>query len=77
MEANDLLDILARWNNPEAEAARKRTDASFLVPVAEIEENDWDLSINRYKEIEYEEVVYDPSVQIIADIRKLQRKNQE
>jgi type I restriction enzyme M protein len=76
-EANDLPDILARWDNPEAEAERKRTDASFVVPVGEIEANDWDLSINRYKEIEYEEVQYDPPTQIIADIERLTKENQE
>ena len=37
----------------------------------EIKSNDWDLSINRYKEIVYEEVKYDPPKQIIADIKKL------
>lgn len=36
------------------EAERQRTDQSFFVPVAEIKENDYDLSINKYKEIEYE-----------------------
>ena len=76
-EANDLPDILARWADREAEAGRKRTDASFLVPVGEIEANDWDLSINRYKEIEYEEVQYDPPTQIIAEIERLTQENQE
>ena len=41
------------------------------MPVDEIKSNDWDLSINRYKEIVYEEVKYDPPKQIIADIKKL------
>ena len=37
-----------------------RTDQSFLVPKAEIVGNGYDLSINRYKELEYEAVEYDP-----------------
>ncbi len=41
------------------------------VPFAEIEENDWDLSINRYKEIVYEEVEYASPAEIIADIEQL------
>ncbi len=45
--------------SPEAE--RPRTAQSFLVPVSEIEANDFDLSINRYKEIMYEAVDYDTS----------------
>lgn len=48
-----------------------RTSQSFLVPLAEIKENDWDLSINRYKEIVYEEVEYDAPTEIIGRINKL------
>jgi len=55
----------------EAEMSRSRSDQSFLVPFSEIKANDWDLSINRYKEIVYEEVKYDPLATIIADIEKL------
>lgn len=46
---NDIPDIVVRYLNLSAEADRKRTDKSFLVPVADIQANDWDLSINRYK----------------------------
>ena len=55
---NDIPDILARYHNLDAEADRKRTDKSFFVPFEEIKDNDWDLSINRYKEIVYEEIEY-------------------
>ena len=48
-----------------------RTSQSFLVPFTEIKENDWDLSINRYKEIVYEEVKYDAPDEIIDRIKKL------
>jgi type I restriction enzyme M protein len=71
VEANDIPDIVQRFTNLTIEADRKRTEQSFLVPVSEIEENDWDLSINRYKEIVYEEVQYDPPKDIIADIKAL------
>lgn len=74
---NDIPDILTRFHNLEAESARKRTEQSFLVPFEEIKNNDWDLSINRYKEIVYEPVEYDPPEQIIADIEALdQERNQ-
>ena len=71
---NDIADIIKRYRRKgEAlwEQSRTRTEQSFLVPFAEIKENDWDLSINRYKEIVYEEVEYDPPAQIIADIEQL------
>ena len=53
------------------EAERKRTDKSFLVPFSEIKANDWDLSINRYKEVVYEEIEYAPPSEIISDIKQL------
>ena len=77
VKENDIPDILERWQSidPEqkevGEYDRERTEKSFMVPKAEIEENDWDLSINRYKEMVYEEVEYDPPNQIITDIKKL------
>ena len=58
-EKSDLADILARWKNREAERQRMRTDHSFLVPKAEIAGNGYDLSLNRYKEVEYEAVEHD------------------
>ena len=62
-ENSDLADILARWRNREAERKRARTDPSFFVPKAEIADNDYDLSINRYKDVQYEPMEYDsPSV---------------
>ena len=62
---------------PKAETKRKRTEQSFLVPKSEIAENAYDLSINRYKEIVYEEVVYDPPKKIIADLKVLEIEIQE
>src|SRR5699024_1731918 len=50
IEANDLPDVLARWQDRDAEQGRGRTDQSFLVPKAEIVEQGYDLSINRYQE---------------------------
>ena len=72
---NDIPDIIERYSkrstDPEWEQSRSRTEQSFLVPFDEIKENDWDLSINRYKEIVYEEVKYDSPAKIIADIEQL------
>jgi type I restriction enzyme M protein len=74
VKENDIPDILARWKKRAAEADRARTDQSFMVPYAEIEENDWDLSINRYKEIVYEEVEYDAPDVILANIKMLDKQ---
>lgn len=74
---NNLPDIIARWKNLDGEKKRKRTDQSFMVPVDEIRENGYDLSINRYKEIVHEEVNYDPPQKIIEDLLKLEDEIQE
>ncbi len=71
-DKNDLPDILARWQNREAEGKRKRTEQSFLVPKSEIAENDYDLSINRYKEVEYDEIEHEPPQNILSKIKKLE-----
>ncbi len=68
---SDIPDILERYHNLSAERNRSRTDKSFLVPVADIVANDWDLSINRYKEMVYEELAYANPTTIIGEIREL------
>ena len=72
IEANDIPDILKRFDNLKVEADRKRTERSFFVPVSEIEENSYDLSINKYKEIEYEEVEYEEPSVIMQRIKELE-----
>ena len=71
-DKSDLEDILARWQKLDAEAERARTDQSFLVPKSEIGDNDYDLSINRYKEVEYEAVEYDPPKVILERLATLE-----
>jgi len=77
-DKNNIPDIVTRFKTISAQAgnvtpefSRKRTDPSFMVPLAEIQENDWDLSINRYKEIIYEEVEYAAPGEIIEEIKRL------
>ena len=69
---NDIPDIIDRFHNLEREADRKRTEQSFLVPKQEIVDNGYDLSVNKYKEIEYVPVEYPPTEEIIADLHKLE-----
>lgn len=69
---NDIPDIVARFKNLAAEADRARTEKSFLVPKAEIVENDYDLSINKYKKAEYKPVEYAPTAQIMAELNELE-----
>jgi len=75
--ANDLPDILARWNDLPTEHQRPRTAQSFMVPFAEIRDSGWDLSFNRYKEVVYEQVKYDSPAEIITQIRDLDNERQK
>ena len=74
IEDNDIEDIINRFSNLENETSRKRTEKSFLVSKEEIVENDYDLSINKYKEIEYEEIVYEKPEVIIGKIKELEKE---
>jgi len=71
LKESDIPDIVNRFKNLDGESERSRTDQSFLVPFDEIKENAWDLSINRYKEIVYEEIQYDSPIDLISEIGKL------
>lgn len=63
VESNDIPDIISRYHNLENEKNRKRTEKSFYVTKKEIKDNGYDLSINKYKEVEYDRVEYEkPSV---------------
>lgn len=73
-DKSDLPDILKRWQNRKAETKRKRTDRSFLVPKAEIASNDYDLSINRYKEVKYESIKHDLPQEILQRLAKLEEE---
>ncbi len=55
---NNIPDVLFRWQHLQNETGRERTEQSFFVPLSDIQSNDYDLSINRYKEVVYEEVEY-------------------
>jgi type I restriction-modification system DNA methylase subunit len=57
---------------PSNFATRTRKDQSFLVPVEEIREKDYDLSINKYKEVEREVITYDAPEVIMGRIAKLE-----
>jgi type I restriction enzyme M protein len=72
---NNLPDVLARWQQRDGvEHERPRTAQSFCVPKADIAANGYDLSLNRYKEVVYEEVEYVPPKQILAELAELERE---
>lgn len=69
---NDIPDIIQRFHHRDGEMERKRTEQSFMVPKQEIVDNSYDLSINKYKEVEYIPIEYPPTSEIMAEIMKLE-----
>lgn len=65
---NDIPDIIQRFHALDGEEKRDRTEQSFFVKTDEIIENGYDLSINKYKQIEYVAKEYPPTSEIIKDI---------
>ncbi|MEU0076297.1 class I SAM-dependent DNA methyltransferase [Micromonospora tulbaghiae] len=75
---NNLPDALARWFRRDGdELERARTEQSFCVPKTDIVEQGYDLSLNRYKEVVYEQVEHRPPLEIIADLERLESEIQE
>lgn len=74
---NDIPDIIARFKNLDGEKDRKRTDKSFMVSKDEIIEKGYDLSINKYKKVEYVPVEYPPTSEILDEIERLNEQIME
>ena len=72
VKENDIPDIVARFHNREGERERQRTEQSFLVPKEEIAQNGYDLSINKYKKVEYVPVEYPSTQEILVDLNELE-----
>lgn len=74
IDESNIPDVIVRWKARDPKKDSDRKTKAFFVPVAEIVENKYDLSINRYKEIEYKEVEYDPPKTILKRLRKLEKE---
>ena len=75
---NNLLDALARWRQRGGtELQRARIEQSFCVPKVDIAATDYDLSINRYKEVVYNEIEYAPPAAILDELTALEVEIQE
>lgn len=69
---NDISDIIQRFRNREQETERKRTEQSFFVDKQEIVDNEYDLSINKYKEVEYVPIEYPSTQEIMVNLHELE-----
>jgi len=74
---NNLPDILARWKNRAGEEGRARTEQSFFVPKADIAAKNYDLSLNRYREVVQETLEYDAPAKILDELDALEGEIQQ
>jgi type I restriction enzyme M protein len=73
---NDIPDLIARWNNLAGEVSRTRKEQSFLVSVEELRANDYDLSFNKYREIERVVVEHEDPQIIMARLESIENDYQ-
>ena len=74
IEQNDIPDVVTRWQGRNPATDTDRTAKAFCVPAQEIRDNKYDLSINRYKKVEHEELSYELPQVIIARLEALERE---
>jgi len=74
IEKSDLQDIIEKFKSHDASGENDRKAKHFFVPKAEVVENDYDLSLNTYKEEVYEEIVYDKPDVILGKLEALEDK---
>ncbi len=72
-DKNDIPDIIESFKDRNEDKDNNRKGKHFFIPIEEIKENDWDLSISKYKEIEYEEIVYEKPEKIMKNIEELEK----
>jgi type I restriction enzyme M protein len=71
---NNLPDILKRWAEREGkELKRERTEQSFCVSKTDIAEANYDLSLNRYKQVKHKEIEYAAPKDILKELRDIEK----
>lgn len=71
---NDIPEVISKWNTRNLQTDIDRKQKAFFVPRKEIEENKFDLSINRYKVDEYNEVQHEDPKDILETIKELEKE---
>lgn len=70
---DDLPDALTQWNKKDKEPNVNRTAKHFMVPVADIRDKGFDLSINRYKVALHQVTKHESPKDILARLNKLEQ----
>jgi len=77
-DQNDIPDIIEKYQQFKSGGVNfdDKKQSAFAVDKADIANNKYDLSINRYKEVEYDEVVYEPPIAILDQLDALENEIQ-
>ncbi len=70
----DIPDIIIKFKKRKKEKYDDRTSKCFFVPIEEIKEKDYDLSLSKYKEINYEKIEYEKPEIIKEKITKIEKE---
>jgi type I restriction enzyme M protein len=70
----DLPDLVEKWKNRNSQTENMLNSKFFYVNKKEIEESDFDLSINRYKKTDYEEIEYENPQDTLLKIDALENE---
>jgi type I restriction enzyme M protein len=74
IKSSDIPEVIARWRSRTPEGGVDRTANTFVVPVEEIRENKYDLSINRYKQTAFDITEWEAPATILASLRSLEQE---
>jgi len=69
VKGSNIPDVITRFKNLEAENDRTRKDSSFMVSAEEIRNNNYDLTLNKYKEVEKVTKEFRNEQEIIEDLK--------
>jgi len=76
IEGSQLPDVVAKWRSRDSNAAGDRKANHFFVPAQEIRDKSYDLSFNRYSEVEHDETEYEEPKVILQKLKTLEDKIQ-
>ncbi|MGE1166609.1 SAM-dependent DNA methyltransferase, partial [Peribacillus simplex] len=68
----DLQDIVIEYKKRQKQESSKRKGKFFSVPKREIVEEEYNLSMDRYKQYVYEEIEYEKPVIILAKLKSME-----
>ncbi len=74
IDKNDIPNIIERFEKRKEKSNKDKKKKHFFVSIEEIKEKDYDLSISKYKDFEYEEEIHRDSIEIKKDLEKLEKE---